>query len=526
MDLQLRWIYDMDWVDINQLPPEMAKALAESIQKHGITLKRIGIIHDGMPNAFTYGRFKSDARIVFTEGIIDILDPEERVAVLEHEVGHIAHLDFVFMTLAAAVPLLFYYTYITLRRISANMSSKRSGSNSKGGNAAALFIAAAVLAWLLYRLSNLAVLLLSRYREHYADEFSAFETRKPGFLSSALVKISYGMVVADANTKQALESDDTPDDRKRELRRRSGYSHAIRTMGIADVNTAKGLVMQAAVETEEITAEDVAAAASWDLQTPWATFIELQSTHPLTGKRLKALDGFAEQMGQPPKYPLLGKVKPPESLLDEFLVDLSMIYLVPWSILLLPIIGLLVGVASGLSAGVGLGSGLILAAMAWLYRVSIKYPRSIHEYDDSQRKSNTVLEALTSMERDGYYEASPVRGKPIKITGIVKGRGTPGFILAEDFMVQDKTGFIVIDFNSVIPFYNLWFGYKKIKEMWGQEVTVVGWYHRSIRPYITLFRVYRKDGDSHRNRWRGANLVFAAFLAFIGALLMLGIFGF
>jgi Zn-dependent protease with chaperone function len=517
MDLMLNWIYDMNWVDISMLPEGMAGAIIDVTQRYNFTLGKIGIIHDGSPNAFTYGHFRNNARLVFTQGIIDLLDPKERVSVVKHEMGHIIHYDFVFMTIAQAVPLVFYMIYISSRAFM-RTASKAKGKNA--GKAQGVFVAIMVMSYFFYWISGYFVLFLSRLREYYADQFSAKDTNNPSGLSSALVKIAYGLVVADSETQTRLNDKETSNQDKRRMMRQNGMFNGMRSLGISDIKTAKGLMMQAYGGKNEVHPEDVAAAASWDLSSPWAKFIELGSTHPLTGKRLKALDNMAIDLGQKPKYPGLGTVKPEESLWDEFIVDLFVGYILPIVFIVYILIAVVGSTALGFSALNGVGAGLIIFALFWYYRVTIKYPSSIHDYDDLQRPVNTVLESLTSMEKDGYYESSPVRGKSIILEGIVMGKGNPGYYLSEDFVVRDETGFVTINYSSIMPLYNLWFGWRKVDQFMGQKVKVVGWYHRSIRPQVQLFRLYRSDGETHRNRWRGANLFLVGLFAIVGAVLI------
>lgn len=516
MDWILGWVYKLSWVDISQLPEDMAQALIQSMDKHNFSISKIGIIHDQMPNAFTYGHFKKNARIVFTEGIIDLLNSDERVAVLEHEVGHIVHHDFIFMTIAQAVPLMFYLLYITTRSFTRTMGKVPSGKSESSAQAAAG--AVMVISYIFYVISGFVVLFLSRTRESYADHFSAVETRNPNAMSTALVKVGYGLVQADAKTKAAANDKDASNKDRRRAMRQNGMMKGMRSMGLADVNTSKGLVTQAYVDNDqELHPDAIAAAASWDLNSPWAKFVELNSTHPLTGKRLRYLDQLAPELGQQAKYPTLGTIRPDESLWDEFLVDLMVYYLFPVFIFLMPLFGAIYASIAGYDINMGIGIGMLISAMFWYFRVQIRYPKAIDIYDSPDQPVNTVFEAMSSMEKDMYYEASPVRGKPIKLVGTVIGRGTPGYYLGEDFVVRDDTGIMVIDFSSLFGWIgNIFFGWRKIDEMIGQEITVIGWYRRSIRPYVQLHRAYLPSGDSIKNYWRFVNLVFVGLLAIIG----------
>ena len=525
MDFVLRFFYDMDWVPITELPAYVQNQLNQSMETYNYKLGKFGILRDGSPNAFTYGHFRNGARIVVSEGIFDLLTEDETSAVIEHELGHIVHRDFIFMTLAQAIPLLFLLLYVVSRGISSSTSRSSSDNNAAGAIAGAAFLIA-ILSYIMYIVTRFIVLFLSRLRELYADYHSVHTTGNPHAMASALVKIGYGLVLADEETRKKIEDDNTSDKEKRKLQNQSRFSWGVRTMGISDLNTARG--MTAITQKQDVTEVDdetVAAAAAWDFSAPWAKLVELSSTHPLTGKRLKAIDDQAEQMGIPRKYPLLKTYRLPESLWDEFFADVFVQYLI------LPMAAILIAagtIASLILGGflIGTGVGIFLFSLMWFWRIRIKYPKIRYSKSDaaldlsSVPHGSTVLEAMADLTPDSYYEASPVRGKPIVLDGFVLGRGDAGARFGDDLVIRDKTGIMTIDYSSVIPFYRFWFAWRHVPKILGQKIRVVGWYHRSIRPRIQLKELYREDGKVNKNRWRGVNLIFAYLLALAGLALI------
>ena len=104
-DLSMRFFYKAKFGA--EIPDYLKKFLEEECQKHGVKYPKIGLIDDGAPNAFTYGRTKSDARIIITRGIFELLNEEEVKAVVGHEMGHIVHMDMMVMTFAQIVPLVY-----------------------------------------------------------------------------------------------------------------------------------------------------------------------------------------------------------------------------------------------------------------------------------------------------------------------------------------------------------------------------------------------------------------------------------
>src|SRR6056297_905345 len=107
----LKWIYRIHWLspeDVKHYHPNLANIIDQVVRKYDIKPPTFGIIHDLSPNAFTFGWTKNSANIVITDGILDLLDEDEQTSVVAHELGHIVHNDFIVMTVASAIPILFY----------------------------------------------------------------------------------------------------------------------------------------------------------------------------------------------------------------------------------------------------------------------------------------------------------------------------------------------------------------------------------------------------------------------------------
>ena len=109
-------ILSIDW-DENELPAINRAFIDQLCRERNIPRPRIGIIHSGTPNAFSFGRVRTDARVVVTMGLLDVLTPEEANAVIAHEIGHIEHYDFAVMAVAAVAPLILYQIYVWTDRI-------------------------------------------------------------------------------------------------------------------------------------------------------------------------------------------------------------------------------------------------------------------------------------------------------------------------------------------------------------------------------------------------------------------------
>ncbi|MCD6537728.1 M48 family metalloprotease [Candidatus Bathyarchaeota archaeon] len=88
--------------------PELAAMVNKLAQRAGISIPRIGITEDLRPNAFTIG-YGKDVMIVFSLGLLKILEDAELEAVISHEIGHIKNQDFHFNALISALKTVSFF---------------------------------------------------------------------------------------------------------------------------------------------------------------------------------------------------------------------------------------------------------------------------------------------------------------------------------------------------------------------------------------------------------------------------------
>lgn len=193
-DLMYKYLYKLEWITIEEMrkkSPAAAAMIEQTCRKYGFKVPKLGVIPDKNPNALTYGSGRWNSRLVITQGILEYLDEKERAAVVAHELGHVKNRDFIVMTIASTLLQLLYEAYV----ISRNLAS---GKDRERG--VAPLWAVAIVAYVFYWIGQYAVLYLSRLREYLADEFSGHET-EPNYLSSALIKISYGILANPDNPR-------------------------------------------------------------------------------------------------------------------------------------------------------------------------------------------------------------------------------------------------------------------------------------------------------------------------------------
>lgn len=476
------WILRIDWVAPESVSPSLAEFLHDLCIRRRVPVPQFGIIADGNPNAFTYGHFPSDARLVITQGIMDLLDEDEQKAVIAHEVGHIVHWDFVIMTIATAIPLVLYAIYRSLSRTAPR--ARRSGG---------YLMAVAIASYIAYIIAHYLVLFLSRTREYYSDEFSALSTRNPNALATALVKVAYGL----ACTTEAAEEAQT-----RLLPRLEGA----KALGIFDPSIARAaaLASVSASPTATVSSTSIVKAMQWDLWNPWAFVHELHSTHPLPAKRLKALEKLSRRLGQKPAFDF--PERPLESYWDEFLIDLVTASL--------PYVGAMVGVAFGsilVPLGASwlavIGSALLVGGSGYLAKVMFTHPRGQFPLKRVERLVSEV-------------EVSGVRSVPCTVQGTLIGRGIPGLAISADLVLQDATGFIVLQYHQPLTLLEWLFGLFRVDGLVGRQGTAIGWYRRAPSPFIELLKVILDDGSEHRCYLYTAKLVMGGLAVIVGIVLL------
>lgn len=485
-DWMYRFFYKLSWMtldDLKALSPASAAFLEETCKKYNFNVPKLGIIPDRNPNAFTYGSGRWNGRIVITQGILDYLDEKERVSVYGHELGHIKNRDFIVMTIASTILQLIYEVYVVSRRMARSASS---GGGRKKGGGAAVFLALAAVSYVFYWIGQYVLLYLSRIREYYADEFSAHET-DPNHLSSALLKISYGILI-------------NPDDAR--------LVKATKHMGIADFKMAEniGLVYYNCGSLKNH--EPLNKALLYDLKNPWAFVTELNSTHPLTGKRLRRLATLASK-------PLFDFKK----IEERYPIDKGRMYSNFYrdvAVLSLPT-ALAIGFPLFYAAGFFLGYipfylGVFIGG--WLAALGIgSIALTLYRYPSKKAESATVIDLMSDLY------ASPVRGRPVRLEGKVIGRGVPGLIFSEDMVMQDKTGLMYLNYESWLPVLgNLFFGLTKVPQLFNKEAKIEGWFLRGVSPIVDL-RELRADTDRVRGFVKIGGLIGGALLIVLGVII-------
>ncbi len=178
--------------------PELYAIVRRLCQRANLPMPKIAIVDSPVPNAFATGRSPSSAVVAVTTGLLETLNWDEIEAVLGHELSHVKNRDVAVMTIASFIATVAWF----VARYAMFMGLF---GDDRRENGAAIGIALFLISMIVWLISTLLMLALSRYREFAADEGSAILTRKPHALISALAKISGRMDLIDPEYKKELE---------------------------------------------------------------------------------------------------------------------------------------------------------------------------------------------------------------------------------------------------------------------------------------------------------------------------------
>jgi heat shock protein HtpX len=167
--------------------PELYGMVRELANRAGLPVPRVYVIQNDTPNAFATGRNPQHAAVAVTTGILRLLNRQELMGVLGHELSHIRHRDILIGTIAAtfagAISIL-----ATMARWGAIWGGGRDDEGA-GGNILFVFLFS-MIASLAAMLIQMAI---SRSREYMADEGGARLAGDPKYLASALEQLHRGV---------------------------------------------------------------------------------------------------------------------------------------------------------------------------------------------------------------------------------------------------------------------------------------------------------------------------------------------
>ena len=454
IDITQKQYHRIQWItlaDLDEKSPEAVEIIENFCEKYNIFVPRLGWIEDDAPVAFTYGVISNSTRIVVSRGLFDCLDDDEIAAVYAYQLGRIRNKSFAVLTFISAPVQILYYIYVLLSRQSYRAKSAKQ-----------VWQVAATFANTLYSLSNYLLVWLSQTSTIHSDRFASEITGNPNALARALPKMARQMLPYNQPampTNRLLES--------------------TRALGICDrqTMTAIGLAMEIAYVGQ--TDQDPYRVFLWELFNPWRRWLQLHSTHPLVGKRLKFLSGYSKQLGLLTEYDFA------ELLKEEKRLDKKRLYRNFWRdffIQISPFIGVAIAAVIALilyflfNRWLLLSLSMIGLGLGFMFQGSLRYP-------DFRKVSDTDLVSLLI---DPY--ASYVQGAPVQIPGELLGYGTDEFYIGYSMRLEDQGGLAFINY---IPNFRQWLidpsnTIKDLEMLCDRSVLASGWFRRGQFPMIDL----------------------------------------
>jgi heat shock protein HtpX len=257
--------------------PWLEATVKDLAEKSAIPPPKLAIVPDPTPNAFVFGRTTRGATLAVHEGLLKQLNEEEVQGVIGHELGHVKHKDFVVMTVLSALPLIAYL----IARLSFQAAwFADGGKREQGVPLRVLLLVAGAVSYVVYIITLLCVMRLSRLREHYADAYSAYVTKEPRQLESALTKITYGLSLSPRPP------------------------HGARTLYIGDPALAKQEFQGILEKKEEydldkdgvLDERELELAMEREAKSRWTTVNTWFATHPATYQRILLLREIDKEM--------------------------------------------------------------------------------------------------------------------------------------------------------------------------------------------------------------------------------------
>ena len=168
----------------SQENPKLYDMVSHLARRADLPVPRIYVIPNDSPNAFATGRNPEHAVVAVTEGLLQVMDRDEIMGVLSHELAHIKNRDILIgsiaATMAGAIMIL-----ASMARWTAFLGGA-SDDDEGGGLGAVGLIVMSILAPIAAILVQMAI---SRSREYHADASGAEFAGQPNGLASALEKL-------------------------------------------------------------------------------------------------------------------------------------------------------------------------------------------------------------------------------------------------------------------------------------------------------------------------------------------------
>ena len=495
LDGILRQFYGSQPLSTNTLftySPEAVRVLQRYCRQRSWPYLALGILPTAAPVALTYGLPRA-ARIVISQGLLEQLADDEIAAIYASQLGHIAHWDFVVMSLVTLVSQIFYLVYRYVSHEGDQMAPILRGA------AAAI----ASLAYGVWCLLSGTALWLSQLRIYYSDRLAAEITGNPNGLTRALLKIAIGM--------------------NRDTRQQGCCSWLLESWNLLTPVSYQQAISLGSLEPPT----SFESALAWDCLNPYRYWLTINNTHPLMGDRLQRLADYAHH------WKLEAELIPSDLVQDQISRRGAKAQGSPVR---------LVGVAPNASLRwrsirqnpkpllqaapfIGIPLGLALAGLIWLcweigLMLEIWHLKWIYDdwsfvegclfigfslgtfvrinafFPDFKPGTVQVDPSLTDLLADST--TLPVDSQPIRLQGRLLGRHGISNWLGQDLILHSSTGLIKLHYVSWLGPIGNFLPRQSFRpsDLVGRHLLVTGWFRRGATPWIDIDTLKIQSGTS------------------------------
>ena len=170
-----------------QEAPELHAMIERLCIQADLPKPKIAVAQTDMPNAFALGRSQKNATVCATTGIMNLLSPAELEGVMAHELAHVKNRDVMIMTIVS------FFASVAAMILQFGFFFGGGGHGDGDEDSGPGLLAVILVSLVVYVVSFILMMALSRYREFVADRGAALVTGRPSALASALQKIASGM---------------------------------------------------------------------------------------------------------------------------------------------------------------------------------------------------------------------------------------------------------------------------------------------------------------------------------------------
>lgn len=435
---------------------ETLRLLQRFCQQQGWELPHLRVLPMSAPVALTYGNLPHTARIVVSQGLLEQLTEDEIATIYALEMGHIAHWDFVVMSLILLFTIPVYKLY--------QQFSYWGDTSSQQVWRLAMGIMAS-LAYVVWQLLTGSALWLSQLRLYYSDRLATGLTGNPNGLVRALLKIAIGIandIQKEEHTSWQLES--------LNIVAPVGYQQSICLGSVAPYTTFESFLM-------------------WDYLNPYRWWFIINNTHPLIGDRLQRLSSIADYWHLEKEVYL--NQQPVSVKRQSFCLQIAPFMGIVLGVVFACLIWLVWQIAFALKLlnlkwiydnwSFVAGCLLIGLSIGILIRINSLFP---------EIQSATVQNEQDLLSLLANPATLPIDSISVCLRGKLLGRRGTSNSLGQDLLLQSSVGLVKLHHIS-------WLGQQMFPEDWiGRQIIVTGWLRRGATPWIDIQTLQTQNGQT------------------------------